>query len=157
MNPYWTVVQTTSSWEKTAAKSLQRAGFETYLPVTSVRDRNRVPQIVPLFPCYLFAHVVDRWTPIASTIGVVRLLRDGDGPARLPSRVLDDLRAREVNGVVRLPPLRRGQAVRLVRGAFRGQLAVYQGMSGRERERVLLTLLGRQVSTVIRFGDAIAY
>ena len=154
---YWTVVQTASSWEKLAAKGLQRAGFETYLPVTSARDRNHVPHIAPLFPSYLFVQVVDRWTPIASAIGVVRVLRDGDGPARLPERVLDDLHAREVNGVVRLPPLRNGQTVRIVRGSLRGRLAVYDGMSGRDRERVLLDFLGREVRVEIRLGDAVAH
>lgn len=149
---YWTVVQTGSSREPLAAKGLKQIGFETYLPITAVRDRE-----VPLFPCYLFARVEDQWTPMASVIGVVRVLRDSGGPARLPDRVLDDLRQREVNGVVRLPPLRRGQSVRLVRGPLRGHLAVYQGMSGRQRERVLLTMLGQQVRAFIRVGDAVAY
>lgn len=147
---YWTVVQTASSREEVAAEGLRRAGFETYLPITAVRDRE-----VPLFPCYLFAQVVDCWTPMASVIGVVRVLRDGDNPAHLPDRVVVDLHAREINGVVRLPSLRRGQTVRLVRGPFRGHLAIYEGMSGRERERVLLTMLGQQVRTVIRVGDAV--
>jgi transcriptional antiterminator RfaH len=157
MMPYWTIVQTASAWEKAVLKGLQCRGFETYLPVTSVRDRKRDPIIVPLFPCYLFVWVVDRWTPIASTLGVVRVLRDGDTPARLSDRVIDELRAREVNGIVRLPPLRSGQSVRLVRGAFRGQSAIYQGMSGRDRVRVLLTALGRQVTAVVRADDAVAY
>ena len=138
--------------EKAAAKSLKRSGFETYLPVTSVSDR-----IAPLFPCYLFVRVVERWTPIATTLGVVRVLRDGDGPARLPERVLDDLRAREVNGVVRLPSLRIGQTVRILRGSLRGTLAVYDGMSGRDRERVLLDFLGGKVRASIRLGDAVAH
>ena len=154
---YWTVVQTASSWEKLAAKGLRRAGFETYLPVTSARDRNHVPHIAPLFPCYLFVRVVERWTPIATTLGVVRVLRDGDGPARLPERVLDDLRAREVNGIVRLPALRVGQTVRILRGSLRGRLAVYDGMSGRDRERVLLDFLGGKVRASIRLGDAVAH
>jgi transcription antitermination factor NusG len=157
MNPYWTVVQTAAARESATADSLQRIGFATYLPRTTVRDRNHAIRTVPLFPSYLFVRVTARWTPITATVGVIRLLRSGEAPARLPDRVLLDLQAREVNGIVQLPPLRRGQAVRLIRGAFRGQLAIYQGMSGRARERVLLTLLGRQVSTVIRVGDAVAY
>ena len=157
MMPYWTVVQTAVSWEKAAAKSLQRVGFEIYLPVTSVRDRKRRLRIAPLFPCYLFARVVERWSPITASPGVVRVLRDGDGPAHLPDDVVDDLHAREVNGVIRLPPLRVGQTVRIVRGSLRGRLAVYDGMSGRDRDRVLLDFLGCQTPVTLRIGDAVAH
>ena len=70
--------------------------------------------------------------------------------------VVDDLHAREVNGVIRLPPLRVGQTVRIVRGSLRGRLAVYDGMSGRDRDRVLLTLSVARTPS-LRIGDAIAH
>lgn len=153
---YWTVVRTTSFRENAVADQLRRAGFPVYLPRTQERARDQL-RTVPLFPCYLFAQVVERWAPIVATVGVVRLLRAGDGPARLPDYVIDELHKREVDGIVRLPPLRRGQAVRIVRGSLKGQFAIYQGMSGRDREHVLLSFLGREVHAEIRAGDAVAH
>jgi transcriptional antiterminator RfaH len=154
---YWTVVRTTSFRENAVADQLRRAGFPVYLPRTQERARDRQLRTVPLFPCYLFAQVVKHWAPIVATVGVVRLLRAGDGPARLPDYVIDELHKREVDGIVRLPPLRRGQAVRIVRGSLKGQFAIYQGMSGRDREHVLLSFLGREVHAEIRAGDAVAH
>jgi hypothetical protein len=38
-------------------------------------------------------------------------------------------------------------------GSFEGRIAVYQGMSGRDRERVLLDFLGRSVRAEVRVGE----
>jgi transcription antitermination factor NusG len=153
-NPYWTVAQAVVAREPYAAANLQRAGYRVYLPVTRIHPRRNV---VALFPSYLFVRVEQRWSNIQHTVGVVRLLRAGDVPARLPERVVADLQAREVDGVVALPTLRRGQTVRVVGGSLRGRLAIYQGMAGRDRERVLIEFLGRQVSAVVAVGDVAAH
>jgi hypothetical protein len=59
--------------------------------------------------------------------------------------VIADLRSRERNGLVELPPtgFHRGDTVRISRGFFVGQLAVFDGMRPHERVAVLLQLLGR--------------
>jgi transcription antitermination factor NusG len=70
---------------------------------------------------------------------------DGDRPAKVPDKVIDDLKSRERNGLIVLPPpphLQRGDQVRILRGPFAGHLAIYDGMRPRERVVVLLTLLG---------------
>jgi len=92
---------------------------------------------------------------------------DGERPARLPDRVVEEIRAREVGGFVRWPPApqpRHGDPLRLIRGPFEGQLGLYQGQDGCERTRILLGWLGRSVmATVVprfpnasplRFGEA---
>jgi transcription antitermination factor NusG len=62
---------------------------------------------------------------------------------------MTNIRKREVNGFVKLPmPDRRlkpGQKVRIVSGSFAGQIGLYQGQTSRDRERVLLELLGQAV------------
>jgi len=155
--PYWTVAQTVVAREAFAAAHLERAGYQVYLPVTHLHPQPKA-KVVALFPSYVFVrvHHGQRWSPIPTTVGVVRLLRAGDGPARLPDRAVAELQAREVDGIVALPPLRRGQAVRVTRGSLRGRLAVYQGMAGRDRERVLIEFLGRLVPAVVRVGDVVA-
>ncbi len=71
---------------------------------------------------------------------------DGVSPARVADSVIDEIRSRERNGLVELPKrrLRAGDAVRIWRGPFAGHLALYAGVSSRERVAVLLSLLGAQ-------------
>jgi transcriptional antiterminator RfaH len=141
----WWVVQTEAQREHVARLLLMRLGFTTYAPRIKVRGR-----IAQLFPTYLFVGATDRFYPILWTNGVIRLLMAGDRPARLASSVVTAIHNRERDGFVKLPaPQRRlkpGQKVRIISGSFQGQIGLYEGMSGRDRERVLLELLGRQVS-----------
>lgn len=68
------------------------------------------------------------------------------GRARVPDRVIEELRMRERNGFVELlepePKLRPGARVKVVGGPFRGHLGLVVGMSPHERVVVLLSLLG---------------
>jgi transcriptional antiterminator RfaH len=140
---YWAVVQVESQYEHTVRLLLMRARYETYMP--RIRANKR---IALLFPGYLFVRIVERWYPVASTVGVVRLLMSGDRPARLSEKIVEGIRKRQVGGFVKLPSppkLKKGQQVRVIRGSFEGQIAVYEGMTSKDRERVLLDLLGQKV------------
>jgi transcriptional antiterminator RfaH len=150
---YWAVAQTEPRREATAARYLGNVGFETYLPHIAEHER-----IVPLFATYVFVKIIDHWVAIRSTIGVVRVLLAGDRPAAIPEGVLMEIRARENRkGLVQLPkPYRIGDQVKIVRGSFRDHLAIYDGMTNRQRERVLLALLGRLVKLELEPGDITA-
>jgi transcriptional antiterminator RfaH len=154
--PFWSVAQTESQREHIAAQFLQRDEFEIYLPKILIRHGVR-ERVAPLFPGYLFVEIIERWWSVRWTAGVVRLLMVDDHPARVPSAMMDAIRKREGrDGLVRLPKPRGlicGDAVRIVRGNFEGRLGVYQGQSGAQRSRILLDLLGREVTTVILTGD----
>jgi transcriptional antiterminator RfaH len=92
-----------------------------------------------------------RWSP-----GVVRLVLDGDHPARVPNIVIADLRRREVNGLVVLPKapgLQPGDKVQITHGPFNTHLAIYQGMRSRKRVEVLLTFLGSQQRITLPWKD----
>jgi transcriptional antiterminator RfaH len=147
---YWTVAQTESQRERVAADHLERGGFEVYLP----RIKNRRKKIEPLFPCYLFVRVIDRWHVINRTIGILRVLTCCDHPARVTDEIINELRAREnPHGFVRLPKPKPGKHVRILRGSFADHVGVYEGASGKDRERVLLALLGRMVVVDVRPAD----
>jgi transcription antitermination factor NusG len=161
---YWSVAQTESQREGTAAEWLRRDGFEIYLPkikitrrVVDRQDRARiVSRIVPLFPSYLFVRVVDRWWSIANTIGVTQLLLAGDHPASVSDKEINKIMAQERGGLIRLPQppgLKRGDQVRILRGSFQDHIGIYDGMSGKQRERVLLDLLGRRVPVELACAD----
>ena len=155
----WFVAQTHPHGEIKASVHLGRQGFATYLPRYRKRRRHarRIEQTVaPLFPRYLFVSInlaTQRWLSIDSTIGIARLICNGDVPTPVPQPVIDALRCREdVDGFVQLVPRSRfapGDKIRVVDGALSDCCGLYEGMSGRERVAILLNLLGRKVRVLV--------
>jgi len=154
---FWAVCHTESQRERFAVKQLKRSGFEAYLPMLKLR---RVPEprcFVPLFPTYVFVRIVDRWHAASRTVGVVRLLMAGDHPACLPEDIMQEIRSREGrDGYVKLAQhtLRKGARVRIISGQFQGHIGLYDG-DAKERQRVLLDLLGRSVRVELSRNDKI--
>jgi transcriptional antiterminator RfaH len=156
---YWGIAQCQSQREAIAADHLERRGFKCYLPrikITVHHANHAVRRTVPLFPGYLFIRITPtHWYQILSTVGVIRLLRNGDAePSRIEDKIVEKIQAREIRGIVKLPKrLQPGDKVRILRGTFRDFIGIYDGMSGKERERVLLELLGRKVPIEISPDD----
>ena len=159
LQPRWYVVQTQSHAEGKAAAHLTRQGFEAYLPRYLKRRRHarRVETVAaPLFPRYLFISIdlaAQRWRSISSTMGVSRLVCNGDQPAAVAEGVISALKGQEgADGLVRLDPPPRfmqGDQVRIVDGVFSACLGLFEGMADRDRVAVLLDLLGRKVRVVV--------
>ena len=158
IKPRWYVVQTQPNCEAKAFLHLGRQGFAPYLPRYERRRRHarRIETVAaPLFPRYLFVAVdmaVQRWRSIQSTIGVSRLVCNGDDPAAVADGVVDGLRRREdERGFVQFdarPRFAVGDQVRIVDGIFASYLGLFDGISDGERVAVLLELLGRKVRVV---------
>ena len=150
-DPYWTVAVAQSSREATVQTFLAKDGFEVYWPRIQTEKRTAA-----LFPGYLMVRVVARWYPIRWCPGVLKLLMNGDRPAKLADGVVDEIKGREVRGFVNLPQpptLQPGEPVRVTHGMFAGRNAIYDGMSGSQRERVLLDLLGQSVTVTLPRGQ----
>src|SRR5215203_1827427 len=155
----WYVAQTRPHAENKASEHLRRQGFEVYLPryLKQRRHARRVETITaPLFPNYLFVAIdieTQRWLSIQSTIGVVRLVCDGDRPAPVPQHVIETLKGREdAKGLIQLNRRARfspGDSVRVLQGALYDCLGLYEGMSGEARVAILLELLGRKVRVIL--------
>jgi len=163
--PAWYVVQTHPSAETKAASHLLRQGYSIYLP-RYLRRRSHARRVdtvaVPLFPRYLFVTVdrlAQRWRSIQSTIGVARLVCNGEEPAVLSGAVVDELMGRQNEaGFIQLdvgPRFSPGDKIRVVHGVFAARLGLFEDMTDRERVAILLDLLGRKVRVVLD-GDAIA-
>ena len=158
-HPRWYVAHTHPHAEAKATAHLNRQGFETYFPRYLKRRRHarRVETVaVPLFPRYLFVAVdlsVQRWRSIYSTIGVTRLVCNGDDPTAVSDGIVEALKRREdADGFVKLDfrtPFRAGDKVRVLDGAFTSCLGLFEGMAERERIAILLDLLGRKVRVVL--------
>lgn len=155
----WYVVQTHANSEVKAAHHLQRQGYEIYLPrYLKRRCHARKIEIVPapLFPGYMFVAIdmaTQRWRAIRSTIGVLRLVTNGDEPAPVPLPIIDAMRQREdEKGFVKIyqgPTFNRGDKVRVLAGAFADTPGLFDGLADRERVAILLDLLGRKVRVML--------
>jgi len=151
----WYVVQTQAHAERKAAHYLERQGFHTYLPRYLKRRRHarKVDTVpAPLFPRYLFVSIdmgKQRWRSINSTIGVSRLVCNGDIPAAVPPSVIAKLCERQqADGYIRLdqrPVFSFGDKVRILDGAFESCFGLFEKTTDTERVAILLDLLGRKV------------
>lgn len=145
---FWSVVQSQPACEHRAITHIERQGFTLYAPKEKIVRISRGKKVHTwrwLFPRYLFVWIEDQWQRLFSTIGVSTVLMNGENPARLPEHWISDLKAREHHGLIELKRerFRKGQDVQVTGGLFAGQHGIYQGMTSRQREIILLSVLGR--------------
>ena len=141
--------------ENTAAVNLERQGYSKYLPRFKTVKPDKTVLIKPLFPRYLFVFIEKYWSTIRSTRGVANILLGNEGPAYVPTRIIDNLRAREgKDGFFALynsgqERFCRGDTVKTVTGPLAGQILIYDTMPAKARVRVLANLLGSQVPIIV--------
>ena len=150
---HWYAVHSKPRQEATAELNLQRQGYTTYLPRTSLRKLRRgqwMKAVEPLFPRYLFMQlnpVVDNIAPVRSTRGAVGLVRIGNDLRPVPDDVIAYLKqAEDSAGHLRLVddwPHRAGDRVEILQGPFVGLTGVYQMQLAESRALLLIELLGR--------------
>jgi transcriptional antiterminator RfaH len=156
---YWACAQLVPNRTSLALHCLQLAGYEVYHPRLRVHRRNHGHQsaVAPsLFPGYCFVAIALQWHTARWAPGVIRLVLDGGGPARVPDTIIDEIRARERDGLVELPKrprLQAGDQVKILQGSFAGHLGLYQGMRSHERVLVLLSLLGGPQRVILPKSD----
>jgi transcriptional antiterminator RfaH len=154
---YWAAAQLQPQRDGLALHFLAQAGFQTDAP--RLRDRRpahgRVVVRTPLlFPGYLFVLIELEWHTARWAPGVVRIVMDGAAPARVPDRIIGEIRARETGGLIELPSkFQHGDRVRILRGPFREQLALYQEQTAHERVAVLLSLFNSKQRVTLPRGD----
>ncbi len=144
---YWSVVQAQPMNERRALWHLAFQGFDTYAPrekITRIKRGHKTTTSRYLFPRYIFVWITEQWHKLFSITGLSRVLMTGEQPARLPNGWVDGMRATERNGLIVLPKHRFkiGQSVTVGSGLLMGQHGLYQGMGPRQREIVLLDVLG---------------
>lgn len=160
--PRWYVAHTQPNAEMRAILNLERQGFATYLPryLKQRRHARRVDIVpTPVFPRYLFVAIDltrQRWLSIRSTIGISRLVTQGDAPLHVPDGIVESLIGRhDEAGFVRLlapPGLEVGDRVRVLGGAFEEALGLLEQITDEQRVTILLDLLGRKVRVTLDSG-----
>jgi transcription antitermination factor NusG len=151
--PRWCVARTNPSSEHWAHLSLLRVGYEAYLPLCTVRRRDRALRSmfhtvkVPLFRSYLFVQHEPgtSWRPIRSAPGVQTLILVGGRLEYAAEGAVEHLQATEA--LRRTPDaqeqrFRPGSACRLIAGPFRGHDAAVAEVDG-----------DTVVVTVVMFGE----
>jgi len=158
-HPRWYVAHTHPHAEAKATAHLSRQGFDVYFPryIKRRRHARRIETVpAPLFPRYLFVAIdlnAQRWRSIFSTVGVSRLVCNGEDPSPVPVGIVEALKNREdANGFIKLdsrPRFHVGDKIRVLDGAFSSCLGLFEGMAERERVAILLDLLGRKVRVIL--------
>jgi transcription antitermination factor NusG len=156
----WLCARTKPSRELWAAENVVNQGHDYYLPrtleqviVVGISGTRKEMRAKVLFPGFLFVRTNGEWHFLLGTFGV-SLILFGNSPAVVPDKVIDAMKAREVNGYVELPAPKQqrrkvGDAVRVRDGAFSGHVGIYQGMNARDRSKVLLDMLGQKTNVLI--------
>jgi transcription antitermination factor NusG len=146
----WFVVQTNPQKESFVEQRLK--DLRVYFP----RFKKISGRIAPLFPRYIFTPKIAEVRLITSTIGVRGLLMAGDHPATIKGSVIAFWKAKERGGLVQLPPPPRfqiGETLTILRGSLKWRTVIYAGMRGKDREKVLIEMLGGQVSLTVPTQD----
>jgi transcriptional antiterminator RfaH len=156
----WCVAHTQPLKELVAQQHLLDQGYAVYMPrfKKTVRHARKVEEkLVPLFPRYIFVGMdldVAGWRSVTGTRGVSHLLMSNDlNPAKVPTRIIDDLRAGEIgDGIVPVASLVnfvKGEKVRIVEGVFADQMAIFESMDDKSRVQLLLTFMGREMKMTL--------
>ena len=102
----WSAVRLQPHRERLALTELARAGFETYCPRIlhrRVAQGRKIETTPLLFPGYVFVLIVAQWHAARWVPGVIGFVMGGERPARVPDAVIDELKGRERNGIIKLP------------------------------------------------------
>lgn len=158
----WVVVAARPGQEQRAVRNCRQQSFRPYLPVF-FDYRSKVRR--PLFGRYFFVDLGpdrERWGAIRSTYGILYVISNENEFSLVPTTEIAKLKAMEnENGVIELPrsPLfdqfgrkpepvqdkhfEPGQRVKIMGGTFAGEIGLFEGMTIKQCESVLLAWMGR--------------
>ena len=149
----WLCVMCKTQQEHTAGDNLKRQGFTVYLPTAPNKSRKegRVnPDIKAMFPGYLFIEADlehQDLSVIRSTLGCIAFLRHGVRPALVPNQVMVSIKEAEdvLHGRFEIDHgFTPGNKYELMEQGFNGHTAKFLALEGKERARVLVTLLNSE-------------
>lgn len=154
--PRWFVARAKSGREAWALENVAAQDCTAYMPRVLGKRRGIVCS-QPLFGPYFFVRTLGSWRFLLSTFGVAGVvLFGGESPATVRDEIITALRAREVEGLIVLPPppevvgrWKPGAQLRVRGGVFSGNIGIYQGLASKQRERVLLDFLGRKTAVLL--------
>ena len=147
----WYVLNTKPKKEFQVEKIFREANFEIYLP--KYRNEGRVK---PFFSGYEFLHFEhpDDYRLVRYTRGVKRIVGNQGGPIPIPFEVIDQIKAREVNGYIEFLKYgaepEPGDEIEVAEGPLKGLRGVFKKeLSENERVLILLNYVSYQGQLII--------
>jgi transcriptional antiterminator RfaH len=147
----WYVINIKPKKEFQVEKLFAEGGFTYYSPVFKLENRVR-----PFFPGYGFL-VFDfplQYQMVKYTRGVKRVVGNKEGPIPIPEEVIQELKAREVEGHIELekhgvePQV--GDEIEVAEGALKGLRGVFEReLDDKERVMILLSYVSYQGQLLI--------
>jgi transcriptional antiterminator RfaH len=146
----WYAVQCRPHRERVAALHLLNQGYFVHLPLREKARRHarKIETVrTPFFPGYLFVNLDvarDSWRSVNGTVGVVRLVMQGERPTPVPPGIVEALMdACDEDGLLHwCCDLSPGQTVRVLTGPFAELIGELEQLSDAGRVRVLLNIMG---------------
>ena len=141
------LIKTKPRQEKIAIQNLENQGYEVFCPIAKI---NNLP--VVLFPSYLFAQLNDKtqnWSPINSTKGVSHFVKFGLNFAKVPTSVIEFVKANQYITSEKLKNLYKfkpGDNVQITDDVFKNYMAIFKCYKSDERVMLLMNLLGKEQS-----------
>ena len=159
----WYLVRTKTGKERWVRDQLTAQLPEVFLPLLEARTPRwgkLTWTIMPLFPGYLFARLdpQKQYFNVRYMPGVQGLVSAGNEPVAVPSGVVEEIRRRGVNGVVKIEEkdFDNGDRLRIVEGPFRGFEAIFERyFSGAERIAILLSAIDAKGLRVVLPASAV--
>ncbi len=136
----WYVINTKPKKEFQVEKLFAEGGFVYYNPVYRVENR-----IQPFFPGYGFLafEFPSQYQMVKYTRGVKRVVGNRGGPIPIPEEVIQEIKSREVGGLIELEKYgsepQVGDEIEVVEGALKGLRGIFQRELG-DKDRVMILL-----------------
>ena len=136
----WFVINTKPKKEFQVAKLFAEGGFTYYNPLYKSEK-----QVRPFFPGYgfLIFDFPSQYQMVKYTRGVKRVVGNREGPIPIPGEIIQELRAREVGGLIEFEKHgvepRVGDEIEVAEGALKGLRGVFERELG-DNERVMILL-----------------
>ena len=159
--PAWYVLYTKSRFESVVDQGLQKKQIESFLPKIKTRSKRRDRKIIlntPLFPGYLFVKTdlhPNQHLEILKTAGVVRMIGNKNGPAKVPEETIESLKIMisTDTDITTGSGLKKGDRVMVVSGPFTGVIGRFIQSRGQNRVMVHIEALGQFASVTINKED----
>ena len=137
----WFAVYTKSRSEQKVFERIEKAGYKSFLPLTTElrqwSDRKKKVK-VPLISSYVFVKVQEKDLVAIYTIpGVVGVLKYLGHPAKITDVEINNLKIvanhKEATKTIAPCLLTHGKPVQVIKGPFKGLIAVYLSNKGKHR------------------------
>ncbi len=153
----WFAIQTYPRHEKLVASQLALKGVHNYLPLVSRlhqwRDRRKQVEL-PLFPCYLFVHIVpspECRVQVLQLAGVMAFVGPRKQAVPIPDRQIEDIQILLQNKIALdpYPFLKIGQRVRIRGSSLDGIEGILVRRNGARRLVISVDNLERSLSICV--------